>query len=411
MPPSKTNARFKFAQFFLIFALVYVGSRVVLTALFPEQFGPENKLNGSAVVLRPVDATVKGGHHPLLTLVNKTDGSIVLSDRCPMPPVEVWFAREGEQMTELKTGETVLPCKPLTEVGQGERVTIDLAPWKYSLFSEYGKYEMRLKVALAQDAEPETFTAQFSIHESGPITKLFRTFITKPFLNFLIFVASFLPDHNLGVAIIVLTLLVKFALFFPTQHSMEGQKKLQKLQPKLDEIKKKYKDNPEQMNKEVMKLWKEHGVNPMQSCLPMLIQFPILIGLFFVIRDGSTLELSRHLVYPFYSNLSWGFGTMFLGLDLVLPSKILFPPLLAILQFIQMKLSFAIAKRKSEKDGQEKKKEHSQQEMQQRMMLYGLPVMIGVFAFQFPAAVSLYWGVSTVFAIGQQIVVNRKELR
>jgi len=78
---------------------------------------------------------------------------------------------------------------------------------------------------------------------------------------------------------------------------------------------------------------------------------------------------------------------------------------------MQMKLTFAIAKKKNEKEGKEKKKETSQQDMQQRMMLYGLPIMIGVFAFQFPAAVSLYWGVSTVFAIGQQVVVNRKELR
>lgn len=411
MSSKKVDARFKFAQFFLIFALVYVGSRVVLSAFFPDQFGPNGKVDTSGVLLRPVDATVKGGHHPVLMLTNKTEGRIVLPNRCPMPPLEVWFTKDGEQFTQLTTEETVLPCEPLTEVGPGERATIDFAPWKYSLFSENGGYEVRLQVALEQDAEPETFTARLSIHEAGPITKLFRTFITRPFLNFLVFVASFLSDHNLGIAIIVLTLLVKFALFFPTQHAMEGQKKLQKLQPKLDEIKKKHKDSPEQMNKEIMKLWKEHGVNPMQSCLPMLIQFPILIGLFYVIRDGSILELSRHLMYPYYSDLSWGFGTMFLGLDLVEPNKIIFPPLLMVLQFIQMKLTFAIAKKKNENDGKEKKKESSQQEMQQRMMLYGLPIMIGVFAFQFPAAVSLYWGVSTVFAIGQQIVVNRKELR
>ena len=412
MSASKVDTRFKFAQFFLIFALVYVGSRIILTIYFPDQFSPNGQANQEAIILRPVDATVKGGHHPLLTIINKSDTSITLPDLCPMPPVEVFFG-EGEQQIQRTTEETALPCEPLAEVAAGERATIDLAPWKYSLFGDYGAYEVRMQVALNPEEEPKTLTASLEIYEPGSITKLFRTFITKPFLNFLILVASLLPDRNLGIAIIVLTLVVKFALFFPTQHAMEGQKKLQQLQPKLNEIKKKHKDTPEQMNKEIMKLWKENNVNPMQSCLPMLIQFPILIGLFFVIRDGSILELSRHLVYAPYSDLPWGFGTMFLGLDLLEPSKFIFPPFLMVSQYVQMKMSFAIAEKKKQKDGkkEEKKKETSQQEMQQRMMLYGLPIMIGVFAFQFPAAVSLYWGVSTLFAIGQQVVVNRKDLR
>jgi YidC/Oxa1 family membrane protein insertase len=82
-----------------------------------------------------------------------------------------------------------------------------------------------------------------------------------------------------------------------------------------------------------------------------------------------------------------------------------------IMQFYQMKLSFAINKKKQEKSGVKKKdgEKATQQEMQQKMMQYGLPLMIGFFAIRFPAAVSLYWGVSTVFAIFQQLYVNRKE--
>ncbi|PIQ76374.1 hypothetical protein COU78_05725 [Candidatus Peregrinibacteria bacterium CG10_big_fil_rev_8_21_14_0_10_49_24] len=411
MPSSKVDTRFKFAQFFLIFALVYVGSKVVLSIIFPSQFGPESQVTGA--VLKPVDASVKGGHHPELTLLNKTEGDIVLPDRCPMPPVDVFRVSESGKLEPLSTDETVVPCVPLTEIKKDDRAKIDLSPWKYSLFDAYGEYEVRLQLAKPEGQEPETLTARFTMYEPGAITKIFRTFITKPFLNFLILTASLLSDHNLGIAIIVLTILVKLALFFPTQHAMEGQKKLQNLQPKLDEIKKKHKSNPEQMNKEIMKLWKEHKVNPMQSCLPMLIQFPVLIGLFFVIRDGSILELSRHLLYEPYRHIAWGFGTNFLGLNLLEPSKYIFPPMLVVLQFVQMKLTFAIAKKKTANNGkkEEKKGELSQQEMQQRMMLYGLPVMIGVFAFQFPAAVALYWAISTLFAIVQQLVVNRKDLK
>ncbi|PIR53599.1 hypothetical protein COU76_00270 [Candidatus Peregrinibacteria bacterium CG10_big_fil_rev_8_21_14_0_10_49_10] len=408
---SKVDSRFKLSQFFLVFALVYVGSRAVLSVLFPDQYGPGATEVQAEVLFRPVDATVKGGHHPQLTLHNKTDQALVLPDRCPEPPVRVFFEVGGE-WTERTSEETVLPCVPLTEVAPGKRVQVDLGPWKYSLFSDYGQYEVRLDVpGVEEGAEAQTYTARFSMYEPGSLTKIFRTFISKPMLNFLIFVASILPGYNLGFAIIILTLLVKFALFFPTQHALQGQKKLQKLQPKLDEIRTKHKGNPEVMNKEIMKLWKDNGVNPLQSCLPMLVQFPILIGLFYVIRDGSTLALSKHLIYSFHQHLSWNFGTDFLGLNLLLPSKHIMPPLLVALQFFQMKLSFAIAKKKRTNSKDDAKKEPSQQEMQQRMMQYGLPIMIGVFAFQFPAAVSLYWAVSTAFAIGQQLVVNRKELR
>ena len=409
----------RFARFFLIFAVVYFGVQMVTPIIFPEGKKDENE-NGWT--LKPMDRTVKGGHHPILLLDNGGETNVTLLDTCPMPPMQVFRKDEAGEFVEITTGETALPCEPFETIPAGKQAKIDLAPWKYSLFDKYGDYEIRLTLAREDDPEePDILITHFSIHEPGAITKLFRVFITKPFLNFLILIASFLPDHNLGIAIIVLTLVVKLALFFPTQHAMEGQKKLQKLQPKLDEMRKKYKDNPEQLNKEIMKLWKEHDVNPLQSCLPMLLQFPILIGVFFVIRDGSILEISRHLIYPLYQDLSWGFGSNFFGLDLTKPSIFLMPPLLFILQFAQMKLSFAIAKKKKEdKEAKEGKKDKEskeetkgifsgdQQQMQQTMMTYGLPILIAVFAFQFPAAVSLYWAVSTVFGIGQQMVVNRR---
>ena len=395
----KRSSLFEFA---LIFALVYLASQFVLRQFFPEQFDPN--VAASDVILKAQDATVKGGHHPVLIIENKTEEELVLQDRCPMPPVDVAF--NGEQRT---TEETATPCEAVTSVAAGDSYTLDMAPWKYSLFGDTGDYTITL---------PGTeLSTELSIHEPGTITQLFRTFITKPFLNALILIASVMPDYSLGLAIIVLTLIVKLVLFFPTQHALEGQKKLQAVQPKLDALKEKYKSDPQKMQQETLKIWKEEKINPMQSCLPMLIQFPVLIGLFFVIRDGSILALSTHLVYDSNMNLPWTWGTEFLGLDLLKPNIMVMPVLLMVMQFVQMKLSFAINEKKKKDKvidvGKKKKKESAAanpQQMQQRMMLYGLPLMIGFFAIQFPAAVSLYWAVSTAFAIGQQVVVNRKHL-
>jgi YidC/Oxa1 family membrane protein insertase len=392
-------------EFFLLFLALYFLTQLALQRFLPQYFGEKSQETG--VILSMQDATVKGEHHPVAIIRNHTEEALTLADKCPMPPFDVWRI-EGEERTALTTEETALPCVALTEVPVGDQVTYSLAPWKYSLFNEYTTYELVLPLP---DAET-SLTTRFTINKVGTVTQIFRTFITKPLLNLLILIASVMPGYNLGLAIIILTIIVKLLLFIPTQLGLEGQRKLQAIQPKLDVIKKKYHGNPQKIQEETMKIWKENKVNPFQSCLPMIIQFPVLIGLFFVIRDGSILELSSHLLYASHQNLSWSFGMNFLGLNLIEPSRYVMPPLLVIMQFAQMKLSFAIAKKKKKasKEGKEAKEAKDPQQMQQKMMLYGLPIMIGVFALQFPAAVSLYWGISTLFAIGQQLVVNRKEL-
>jgi YidC/Oxa1 family membrane protein insertase len=187
---------------------------------------------------------------------------------------------------------------------------------------------------------------------------------------------------------------------------------MQLLQPKFEALKRQYPNDQAKLQQETMKVWKENKVNPFQSCLPLLVQFPVLIGLFYVIREGSHLELSRHLLYSFYENLDWTFNTQFLGFNLSRSYPWLFPPILVALQFIQMKLSFHISDKKKAKELDEKttKKVDTATEVQQKMMIYALPLVIGFFSLQYPSALSLYWGISTLFAIGQQLIVNREHL-
>ncbi|MEK7218500.1 MAG: YidC/Oxa1 family membrane protein insertase [Patescibacteria group bacterium] len=426
--PQRKNS---FLQFALIFLLIFLASRFVLDRFFPKQ---QDGANGTRPSVELTAGNVRAGNNLILTLRNNTDVPFTLPDRCPQPPVEI-IAPQVKPQEGAAEILNAIPCAPPPPVPARGEMKLDLSPWKYSLLGEAGAYEARLTlpaeaVEAIRQAQTgatvtETIAARFNVTEPGFFTKVFRTFITAPFLNFLIFAGSWLPGHDLGLAIILLTLLVKLLLFIPTQHALEGQKKMQMLQPKLDELKKQHGGDPQRLQAETMKLWKEHNVNPFQSCLPTLVQFPILIGLFYVIRDGSVLALSRHLIYPFYRDLTWSFGTMFLGLDLLKPNLYIMPPLLVILQFLQMKLTFAIAERKKAREqkvvdvgpsaslraGAKKKEPLSQTELQQKIFLYVLPLMIGFFALQFPSAVSLYWGVSTLFAIGQQIIVNREHLR
>lgn len=415
-------------QFAAIFAVVYLGSQFILSTFFPDQFGNQPSFTG--VKLTASSVTV--GHHVVVTVENRTGSGIVLPSRCPRPPLDIVRVESDQQLQPLQATGSIVRCSSESVVvPDGEKEQISLRPWKYSLLENVGTYEARLPDAVISESTTGSgqtvaaATVRFQVKEPGTFTKLFRTFILAPLFNFLIFIAALLPGHNLGLAIILLTLIIKALLYIPTQHALEGQKKMQLLQPKIEVLKQKYPNDPKKMQEETMKLWAEHKINPFQSCLPTLVQMPILIGLYYAVQEGAGLEYARHLLYPVYQNLSWTFETTFLGLDLLTPNIYLMPILLVALQFLQMKLAFAIQARKTKKAAQSKeeiidvpvagekpkKKPASAQDMQQRVMLYGLPLMIGFFAIQFPAAVSLYWGISTLFGIGQQILVNREHLR
>lgn len=408
-------------DFLLIFAIVFLGYQLVFKVFFPV----DAPAPATGVEIHMEDPTVRQGQNPVLVIENNTENDLTIPDTCPGLPILAFRADpvDATKLTPL-SGQAEAECKAVAMIPAGGSAKVDLGPWKYSVFNDAGIYELELKVegvtgsvvpAADGDASQyrEGIITRFTVSPPNSFTKLFRAFITKPFLNLMIFIASIVPGHNLGITIIIITLLVKLLLFIPTQHALEGQKKMQLLQPKFEEIRRTYKDDPKKMQEETMKVWKEHKVNPFQACLPLLVQFPILIGLFYTIRDGSHLALTKHLIYPFYQHLDWGFDTQFLGLDLTQSYVWLFPPLLVVLQFIQMKLSFHIADKKKAKEIKETTTPQADtpQEIQQKVMLYALPLMIGFFALKFPSAVSLYWGISTLFAIGQQLIVNREHLK
>ena len=411
-PKSKTSI----LEFIATFIILYVVTNYALAYFFPQQFGKKDAAS-AVVTLSAQSKKVTVGNDPMVVIRNDTDKDLILPKRCPQPPVEIAYLEKKSDGTEIRSDlmadQGVLPCTDLLVVKAHGSATVDLASWKYALFARMGLYEAGLDL-------PEGFVSgtgtgghlstTFSIVEPGFFTKIFRTFVTKPLFNALIFIASFMPGHNLGLALIVLTLLVKLALLVPNRHALEGQKKLQDLQPRLDDIKKKFPGDSKRVQEETMKLWKEMKINPLQSCFPTLLQFPILIGLFYVIRNGVSIETSHHLIYAYYDHLPAKFlGTMFLGFDLLKPSYFVFPPLLVLLQFIQMKMMMKKKKTADIVVTPLGKKSWIPEMDQQTVMTYVLPFMIGFFALKFPVAVSIYWGISTLFGIGQQWFVMKKK--
>src|SRR3989338_3724778 len=148
--------------------------------------------------------------------------------------------------------------------------------------------------------------------------ELFNLVLYKPLLNLLVVFYNFIPD--IGVSIILLTILIRLLLWPLNAAMYKGQKALQTLQPQLKKLQEQHKNNKEELSKALMALYKEHKVNPLSSCLPVLAQIPLLIALYQVLSDGLNAAKALPPLYSFVANPEH-FSLLFLGLiDLSQPS-------------------------------------------------------------------------------------------
>ena len=224
---------------------------------------------------------------------------------------------------------------------------------------------------------------------------LYTEILYRPLFNAVVFLYDILPGHDFGFAIIALTTIIRI-MFFPLSiKTVRSQKAMSLLNPKLQEIKQKFKNDKSAQSVETMKLYKENNINPLAGCLPLLIQLPILIGLYQAFIAGLKPE-NLSMLYGFVSNpgvvnkISFGF------IDIT--SKM---PLLAIFagaaQFFQAWVT------KAQNQGSSPNKEMAALNSQ---MLYFFPVMIIVIGWNLPAGLIVYWITTTVFSVLEQLYIK-----
>lgn len=180
-----------------------------------------------------------------------------------------------------------------------------------------------------------------------------------------------------GLAIIIMTVAVKLILYPLTKKQIESTKAMMNLQPKMKAIQERYKDDKQRLNMELANLYKSEGVNPLAGCLPLLVQMPIMIGIFYGLRDFQ-------YVGP----------TSFLWMETIAapdPTYIL-PILSAATTFIQSKQTMP-----------------DTSNPQNKIMLYFMPAFIGYISLTFPAGLVIYWVVMNIMQIGQQAIMNNAE--
>ena len=203
---------------------------------------------------------------------------------------------------------------------------------------------------------------------------------------------------NYGITLLLFTLIVRLVLFPLYASQIKGQIKMSKIQPRMKEIQKKYANDRNEQNIQMQKLYKEEGYHPMRGCLPMIIQFPILIGLFYLLRNPTTYIHSDRMILAVHESFLW------------IPDLSQADPwILPIVAGITTFFSFQITQMQTSMDPAQ---QQNQMAGMMKMMKYFFPVMIIWMGHTFPAGLPFYWFLGNLFTIGQYQVLRlwRKRL-
>lgn len=234
------------------------------------------------------------------------------------------------------------------------------------------------------------------------MSHIFTTVFYQPILNLLVFLYNTVSFQDLGVAIILLTAIIKLVFWPLGRQAIKSQKSLQDLQPKLDELKKKYADDKAGLSRATMDLYKENKINPFSSCLPLLIQLPFLWAVYRVFRDGINNNLD--LVYSFVGRPETMHTISFGFLNLAKPNVYL-AVLAGLAQFWQAKMM--MAKQPKVKKGAEGAENMAA--IMNKQMLYFMPAITIFIGISLPGGLTLYWFVLTLLTALQQVIMFRKQ--
>lgn len=233
---------------------------------------------------------------------------------------------------------------------------------------------------------------------------IYTTVFYQPLYNALVFLVSIVPGGNVGVSIILLTILVRFILLPFSHKSVVSQSKMRAIAPHIEKLKEIHKEDKQEQARKIMELYRNHGINPLSGVLLVIIQLPVIIALYRVLLRGLP-HLDGTLLYSFI-HLPYIVPQMaFLGIILSKKSIIL-AFLAALTQFFQVKLSVPPVVLPPKNTKPTFKDEFAKSFNMQ--MRYMLPIVIFFVSYSISAAVALYWATSNIFSIAHELYVKKK---
>jgi len=384
-----------------LFAIAFLGSLLIQYWFFPQ---PNTTPVKQDVFLSIESDSLVVPNIPKISVHNTTTGSVTIN-----PCDDVSISIDSLPLVGIKETTNNF-CTPII-VESWAVMPISFDPL-YKVFSAQSwKYVVSLKTPNGDRI------ITYSVAHPGSLRSALSTIVYEPIYNLFVALLTWIPGHSLGWAIIIITIIIRLILLVPQQHMLESQKKLQKIQPKIKAIQKEYKTDQAVLGQKMMELYKKEWVNPMGSCLPLLIQMPILIGLYWVISGITDPSNFYHLYATFKDFQPSTIVTTFAGLNLSQVGwwmAVIFGLVLGFTQWVQAYMSTKYTAKIKDKTPKEDVEPNSMEaaldpELMQKMMLYILPVMLAVSAYFFPLGVGLYWFIGTLFVIAQQWYVYKKD--
>ncbi|KKW17444.1 MAG: hypothetical protein UY58_C0003G0021 [Candidatus Magasanikbacteria bacterium GW2011_GWA2_50_22] len=242
---------------------------------------------------------------------------------------------------------------------------------------------------------------------------MFNAAVYNPLYNGLVSIVGVLPSHDVGIAIVILTIIVRIVLFPLAKRAIVTQQKMKKIAPELEALKEKYKNNREQQGKAMFALYKENDVHPFASFGLILIQLPILFALYWIFALGGLPEINLARLYAFVPHPE-GVNMEFIGLVNMAGKSFILAILAGVTQIIYTRLSMG-PRKKSAATGRLQVSPQPASSFSGDMargfdlqMRYVLPIMVGGFAYVVPSAAALYWVTSNTAMIAQELLMGRR---
>ncbi len=243
------------------------------------------------------------------------------------------------------------------------------------------------------------------------LSSFFHTVIYEPLYNGLVFLISVMPGHNIGLAVIAITIIVRLFLYPSSKKAILSQIKMKELQPELEQISKKYKENKEERARKTIELYRDKKVSMFAPILPLLFQLPIILALYYIFARSGLPAVNGDILYSFVT--APGFtSTAFFGLFDITEKNWPIAIIAGVTQFIQASVYLKLTDGKNPPSLDKGEKPSFQQDFQKSMnfqMKYVFPVFVAFFAHSLTAAIALYWTTSNIFSIFQEIITRKAD--
>lgn len=396
----------------LNFVIAFFLAVILLNLFLPKK---DTTITQAGIVFKSMSKSYTIPNLPNLQITNNYENVISINTCDDIKITKDWSVIENIKWTSPDF------CKNII-INPKEIKSIEFNPIS-KLFINVWEYWFTISKDFEKSWKNKEFVANFSQVKKWYINTFLSNIFFAPVYNLFVVIISNIPNHSLWLSIILITIIIRLLVLVPQHKIMVNGRRMQAIQPKIKELQEKYKWDQAKIGMELLALYKKEKVNPMWSCLPLLIQLPVLIVLYWIISWITSASNYYYLYWALSEFRIDIINTNFIWLDLVKQewkSWLILAILIGSFQWLQIKMSLTFNEKKKTNGKiveKEKKVDDPISEfmpdpnVMNAFMLWWMPFMLAFSSYFFPAWIWIYWLIWTIFTLIQQRVVNKVKIK